>query len=318
MTAKTQTKTNSPARQSYALGVDSDELKLNKHKVYAFDVVNTIIMIFLTIIFLLPFWMIVATSLSTNSELLQHGAGIVIRGFTFEGYKFLFQMSDIFLRSLLNSVVVSLSSAFLAVFICTLAAYALSVKSMPGRKILNVYFMIPMFFGGGTIPAYLVIRAIGIYNTIWALILPGVAGSYYIVLMRNFFYSVSPALSEAARIDGAGYFTITRKIFIPLAIPMMLTIGLIHFVGKWNDYMSSLLYLDTNNKKLWMSQYVLQQMLTQIQSVFGSSAAGSASTAPIMAAKNAGMVIVILPLIVMSPILQKYYVRGLMEGAVKG
>lgn len=293
--------------------MDTEELKLNKHKVYAFDVVNVIIMIILTAVFLLPFWMIVATSLSSNGELLKHGAGIVIRGFTFEGYKFLFQMSDIFVRSLINSVVVSFVSSILAVFVCTLAAYALSVKSLPGRKILNVFFMIPMFFGGGTIPTYLVIRGIGIYNTIWALILPGVAGSYYIVLMRNFFYSVSPALSEAARIDGAGYFTITRKIFMPLAVPMMLTIGLIHFVGKWNDYMSSILYLDTNNKQLWMSQYVLQQMLTQIGSVFSLSA-----DAPVTAAKNAGMVIVILPLVAMSPILQKYYVRGLMEGAVKG
>lgn len=309
----TTTKTKTQSNSSYALGVDTEELKLNKHKVYAFDVVNVIIMIILTAVFLLPFWMIVATSLSSNGELLKHGAGIVIRGFTFEGYKFLFQMSDIFVRSLINSVVVSFVSSILAVFVCTLAAYALSVKSLPGRKILNVFFMIPMFFGGGTIPTYLVIRAIGIYNTIWALILPGVAGSYYIVLMRNFFYSVSPALSEAARIDGAGYFTITRKIFMPLAVPMMLTIGLIHFVGKWNDYMSSILYLDTNNKQLWMSQYVLQQMLTQIGSVFSLSA-----DAPVTAAKNAGMVIVILPLVAMSPILQKYYVRGLMEGAVKG
>ncbi len=309
----TTTKTKTQSNSSYALGVDTEELKLNKHKVYAFDVVNVIIMIILTAVFLLPFWMIVATSLSSNGELLKHGAGIVIRGFTFEGYKFLFQMSDIFVRSLINSVVVSFVSSILAVFVCTLAAYALSVKSLPGRKILNVFFMIPMFFGGGTIPTYLVIRGIGIYNTIWALILPGVAGSYYIVLMRNFFYSVSPALSEAARIDGAGYFTITRKIFMPLAVPMMLTIGLIHFVGKWNDYMSSILYLDTNNKQLWMSQYVLQQMLTQIGSVFSLSA-----DAPVTAAKNAGMVIVILPLVAMSPILQKYYVRGLMEGAVKG
>lgn len=309
----TTTKTKTQSNSSYALGVDTEELKLNKHKVYAFDVVNVIIMIILTAVFLLPFWMIVATSLSSNGELLKHGAGIVIRGFTFEGYKFLFQMSDIFVRSLINSVVVSFVSSILAVFVCTLAAYALSVKSLPGRKILNVFFMIPMFFGGGTIPTYLVIRGIGIYNTIWALILPEVAGSYYIVLMRNFFYSVSPALSEAARIDGAGYFTITRKIFMPLAVPMMLTIGLIHFVGKWNDYMSSILYLDTNNKQLWMSQYVLQQMLTQIGSVFSLSA-----DAPVTAAKNAGMVIVILPLVAMSPILQKYYVRGLMEGAVKG
>lgn len=309
----TTTKTKTQSNSSYALGVDTEELKLNKHKVYAFDVVNVIIMIILTAVFLLPFWMIVATSLSSNGELLKHGAGIVIRGFTFEGYKFLFQMSDIFVRSLINSVVVSFVSSILAVFVCTLAAYALSVKSLPGRKILNVFFMIPMFFGGGTIPTYLVIRGIGIYNTIWALILPGVAGSYYIVLMRNFFYSVSPALSEAARIDGAGYFTITRKIFMPLAVPMMLTIGLIHFVGKWNDYMSSILYLDTNNKQLWMSQYVLQQILTQIGSVFSLSA-----DAPVTAAKNAGMVIVILPLVAMSPILQKYYVRGLMEGAVKG
>lgn len=318
MTTKSETKTAIALNREATNLVDTEELHLNKKKIYAFDVVNIAIMCLLSLIFLLPFWMIVATSLSTNTELMQHGAGIIIRGFTLDGYKFLFQASDIFTRSLLNSVIVSLSSALLSVAVCTLAAYALSVKSLPGRKFFNLFFMIPMFFGGGTIPTYLVIRGIGIYNTIWALIIPGVASIYNIVLMRNFFYSVSPALSEAARIDGAGYGKIVLKIFMPLAVPMMLTRGLITFVGKWNDYMSSLLYLDVNNKTLWSSQYVLQQMLTQIQSIFGNSIAGSSATAPIMSAKNAGMVIVILPLVVMSPVLQRYYVRGLMEGSVKG
>lgn len=300
------------------LGVDVDTYKPNKKKIYAFDVINIVLMCILSLIFIVPFLMIVATSLSTNTELMQHGAGIIIRGFTLDGYKFLFQASDIFGRSILNSAIVSITSSVMSVFVCTLAGYALTVKSLPGRKFFNWFFMIPMFFGGGTIPTYLVIRGIGIYNTIWALILPGVANLYNLVLIRNFFYSVSPALSEAARIDGAGYGKIVFKIFMPLAVPMMLTIGLITFVSKWNDYMSSLLYLDVNNKALWSSQYVLQQMLTQIQSIFGNSIAGSSATAPIMAAKNAGMVIVILPLMLLSPILQKYYVRGMMEGSVKG
>ncbi len=292
--------------------------KKNKRKIHAFDVVNACIMVLLSVLFILPLWMVLATSLSSNTEILKHGAGILIRGFTFAGYEFLFKMSDIFVRSIFNSVVVSLVSSLLSVFVCTLAAYALSVKTLPFRKFFNVFFMIPMFFGGGTIPTYLVIRGVGIYNTIWALILPGVAGSYYIVLLRNYFYSLSPALSEAARIDGAGYLKLVMKIIIPLAVPMMFTVGLIHFVAKWNDYMSSLLYLSAQNSSLWTSQYVLQQMLVQMQSIFGNAAAGSAADAPLIAAKNAGIIVVILPLIILSPLLQKFYVKGLMEGAVKG
>ena len=289
-----------------------------KKKIRAFDVVNVIIMLILTAIFVLPFWIIITVSLSENTLLLKNGPGIWFRGFSFEGYKFLFSMSDIFARSILNSLVVSFAAAILSVIVCTFAAFALSVKTLPFRKFFNVFFVIPMFFSGGTIPLFLVIRAIGIYNTIWALILPGVAGSYYIVLVRNYFYSISPSLSEAARLDGANYFVLAFKIYMPLAVPMMLTIGFMSFVGKWNDWMSSLLYLSTQNSKLWTSQYVLQQILSQIQSIFGSTAAGSASSAPLTAVKNAGIVIVILPLLVIAPLLQKYYVKGLMAGSVKG
>ena len=248
----------------------------------------------------------------------KNGVSVFFQGFTFDGYRFLFSMSDLFLRSLGVSLLVSFSSAILSVLICTAAAYVLSKKYLPGRKFLNVFFMVTMFFSGGTIPTYLIIRGIGIYDTIWALILPGAVSTYSILILRNFFYGLPKELEEAAVVDGANDFQILTRVYLPLAIPMMLTVGIMTFVGKWNEWLPSLLYLGSGHQSLWTVQYVLRQMLTDMQSLYGSSATGSIVDAPLIAAKNAAIVLVVLPLVVLSPILHKYYAKGLMEGSIKG
>ena len=155
-----------------------------------FAIVNGILMFFVCLACLLPFWIILTSSLSTNSLLQKNGVSVFFQGFTFEGYRFLFSMSDLFLHSLGVSLAVSFASALLSVLVCTAAAYVLSKKYLPGRKFLNVFFMVTMFFSGGTIPTYLIIRGIGIYDTIWALILPGAVSTYSILIMRNFFYGL--------------------------------------------------------------------------------------------------------------------------------
>lgn len=198
-----------------------------RKKIRLFDAINALIMIILSLIFVLPFWMMITASFSDNSALRLKGVSLVFRSFSVEGYRYLFLMSDVFLRSIINSVIVSFSTALLSVAVCTSAAYVLSKKKLVGRGLFNVYVMIPMFFGGGLIPTFLVIYKTGLYDTIWSLILPSVANVYNMLLMRNYFYSVPDALGEAAEIDGANEFRTLISVYAPLAVPMMFTTGLI-------------------------------------------------------------------------------------------
>lgn len=293
-------------------------MKKKKFHFPAFDCINGLLMVLICLACILPFWIIVVSSFSSNSILQRDGVSIFFRGFNLEGYKFLFSMSDMFLHSLWITFITAFTAALISVVCCTAAAYVLSKKYLRGRQFFNVFFMITMFFSGGTIPTFLVIRGIGIYDTIWALILPGAVSTYSILLMRNFFYGVPKELEEAAVVDGANDFQIFVRIYLPLAVPMMMAIGIMTFVGKWNDWLPSLLYVGSGNKSLWSAQYVLRQMLTDMQSIYGSGATGSIVDAPVIQAKNAATVLVTFPLILITPLLHKYYVKGLTDGSIKG
>ena len=290
----------------------------NKRKLRIFDVINACIMILLGFSFVMPFWIIACSSLSDNGQLMSKGISLWFRGFSFEGYAFLFQMSDVFFKSIISSLIVSFSNAALSVALCTGAAYVLAKKDLAGRKALNIFFMIPMFFGGGMIPLYLVIRGIKIYDTVWALIFPCAVRISNVLLLRNYFYGIPTSLNEAGELDGANQFQILIKIIIPLAVPMMLTIGMIMFVDRWNNWLDTLLYFGSSNTKWWTIQYVLRQILTDMQSLYGSLGGGSIVDAPLISARHAAVVIAVLPLVCLSPVLHKYYIKGMTEGAVKG
>lgn len=294
------------------------KIKAKRKKIAAFDVINGIIMVLLGLSFLLPFWMLITASLSDNALLTAQGISLWFRGFSVDGYKFIFQVSDLFLRSILNSVIVSFANAALSVALCTGAAYVLAKKDLPFRKALNTYFMIPMFFGGGLIPLYLVIREVRIYDTVWALILPSCVRISNVLLLRNYFYGIPSSLYEASELDGANQFQILVKVFVPLAVPIMLTVGMIMFVDRWNNWLDTLMYFGSSNRTWWTIQYVLRQILVDMQALYGGSGAGSIIGAPLVTAKNAAIVIAVIPLIALSPIMHKYYIKGMTEGAVKG
>ncbi len=277
-----------------------------RKKIELFHVVNTVIMAFLAIIFITPFWMMITSSFSDDMALTLNGLSVWFQGFQTEAYKELFAKGSL-VRSLGVTAFVSLTTALLSVLVCTGAAYVLSRKKMAGRKFFIWYFMIPMFFSGGTIPLYLVIRNIGLYDSVWALILPNVANIYSIVLVRNYFYGLPDSLCEAADIDGANELQKLIRIYCPLALPMMFTIGLISFVTRWNSWLDSLMYLSVKNEGLWMIQYVLRKILEN----------NPQNPSPV-SVKNAAIVIVTLPLILASPILHKYFAKGVTAGAVKG
>ena len=208
-----------------------------------FHAINAIIMIALVAVFILPFWLVFSGSVTGESYLQTQGVTFAIHGFNLDGFRLLFSANDKFLRSMIFTLAISFFSAFLVTFTAGICAYALSKKYLVGRKVFNWLIWTTGVFNGGMIPTYLLYRTLGWYDTVWVLILPLVANSYNILLLRNYFYSLPTTLEESASLDGANDWQIMRKIFMPLSYPMLFTIALMTFVGRWNGWMDALLPL---------------------------------------------------------------------------
>ncbi len=285
----------------------------------AFDIVNGLIIAILCVTFILPFWMMIISSFTEEISLRVNGYKLFPSAFSAAGYEYIFSSSDYnILRAIINSVIISVSGTVLSVAVSLITAYALSKKYVIGIKGINVFYIITMFFAGGTIPLYLVIRGIGLYDTIWALIIPSMFSLYHIILVRSYFYSLPAALEEAAMIDGANDFKILVSVFLPISVPMVLTIAFFMFVDRWNSWMDALLYLGQSekSKSLRPLQFVLKQILENSENSGGLD--GSAAITPVLSAKSAAVVIAIAPLLAIFPIIQRYFVNGITIGAVKG
>lgn len=285
----------------------------------AFDIVNGLIIAILCVTFILPFWMMIISSFTEEISLRVNGYKLFPSAFSAAGYEYIFSSSDYnILRAIINSVIISVSGTVLSVAVSLITAYALSKKYVVGIKGINVFYIITMFFVGGTIPLYLVIRGIGLYDTIWALIIPSMFSLYHIILVRSYFYSLPAALEEAAMIDGANDFKILVSVFLPISVPMVLTIAFFMFVDRWNSWMDALLYLGQSekSKSLRPLQFVLKQILENSENSGGLD--GSAAITPVLSAKSAAVVIAIAPLLAIFPIIQRYFVNGITIGAVKG
>ena len=285
----------------------------------AFDIVNGLIIAILCVTFILPFWMMIISSFTEEISLRVNGYKLFPSAFSAAGYEYIFSSSDYnILRAIINSVIISVSGTVLSVAVSLITAYALSKKYVVGIKGINLFYIITMFFAGGTIPLYLVIRGIGLYDTIWALIIPSMFSLYHIILVRSYFYSLPAALEEAAMIDGANDFKILVSVFLPISVPMVLTIAFFMFVDRWNSWMDALLYLGQSekSKSLRPLQFVLKQILENSENSGGLD--GSAAITPVLSAKSAAVVIAIAPLLAIFPIIQRYFVNGITIGAVKG
>lgn len=286
---------------------------MERKKIRVFDIALTLSMVVICLIFLIPFWIIFVSSLSDKIQLMKNGISIWFQGFSFDSYKLLFGLGDMFLHSLWVSLYTSLLAGLFTVLSCTFCAYALSKKYLVGRNLLTVIVLIPMFFSGGAVPLFLVVKNIGLYDSLWALILPGTVSTYYIVLVRNFFYGINESLEEAAQLDGASDMHILWYIYIPLSIPIMCAIGCMRFVGQWNSWLPSLLYAP-DKESLWTVQLVLRKMLGE----FDKLGLGDEASLYKTSLQNAAIVVVVLPLILMSPLLHKFFTAGMTMGAVKG
>lgn len=285
-----------------------------------FTVVNTVVLIFLGLLCLLPVLHIFALSLSSSNAV---SAGEVLFWpveFTLSSYEFAIKDSQ-FLRSFLISVERVVLGVTVNVIMAVITAYPLSKTSdkVHGRNVYIIYFFITMLIGGGMIPTYLVVAKTGLIDSIWALIIPGALPVYYMIIMMNFMRGIPPELEESALIDGASPLQILFKVLLPVLKPSVATVTLFCIVGHWNDWFGGLLYMNkTSNYPL---QTYLQSLLTNFDTLLKQNSMNYIELIKRMNARTgraAQVFLASLPLLIVYPFLQKYFTKGLTLGSVKG
>ena len=280
-----------------------------------FDTLNTVFLLAVMFICLFPFLNVLALSFSGNMAVMTNQVTLLPVDFTINTYKTVFKNPNIW-TSYKNSLLYT--SVFICVSMCvtSLAAYPLSKKRLVGRKQLLFFVTFTTIFHGGLIPTYLVVRNVGLLDSMWSLILPYCITVYNVMLLRTSFESVPEELEEAAKIDGLGDFGILTRIYVPLSKPIYATLFLMMAVSQWNSFFPALLYL---NKR---AQYPLQIVLREIvllDQQEGFLAVEQLKNMPAeLALKSATIIVVTLPILILFPCMKKYFVNGLAAGAVKG
>lgn len=286
-----------------------------------FNFVNVLLLTFLTLITLYPCAYVLFASVSDPVQ-LYNGSKLLLypRGFSLTSYKVVLENQMIW-RSYLNTIIYAITGTALSVFLTIIGGYVLSRTYLPGRRAVMLMLTITMFFGGGLIPTYLVVRSLGMLDSIWALILPSAVGTYNLILVKTYFLSMPAGLEEAARIDGANDWTILWRIMAPLAMPVIAVITLYCIVGSWNSYIPPTIYLRT--RSLFPLQVILREILlsgdtSSMNMSTGVSGGFSDFEAYSEAVKFATIVVSTVPILCLYPVLQKYFVKGVMLGAIKG
>jgi len=268
----------------------------------------------------LPFVLLVVVSLSSETSLLVKGYSFIPDEFSTEAYRYLFA-SPLIYRAYVNSICVTALGVSITLVVTTLLAYGLSIMELPGRKIINLYVVFTMLFSGGLVPSYIMwTQTFHINNTIWAYILPNmITSGFTVMIMRTYFATNIPKeILESARMDGAGEFRILVQIVLPVSIPIIATIGLMSGMGYWNDWTNGLYYV--TDKNLSTVQVFLNNMLTNAQKLSEIDAGSGLdlTNLPTTAVRMAVAVAGALPLMCIFPFFQKFFIKGMTIGAVKG
>jgi putative aldouronate transport system permease protein len=279
-----------------------------------FQYFNVAFLSLLSLSMILPFIHIAAKSLSSEAFVLAKEVYFWPKGFTLSSFQYVLENRQFF-YSFTNSVFLAVVGTALSMAITILAAYPLSRKNVPFTRFFMVVIVITMFFSGGIIPTYLVVRDTGLLNSIWSLIIPVLMSPFNLILIRNFFMSVPDALEESARIDGASNFRILRSIFVPLSVPALATIAMFYAVGYWNSFFNAMMYI---TERRWMP---LQMLLLQLISEEGVNDLAMIDAFQEVTAETiraASILCAVVPILCVYPFIQKYFVQGIMLGAVKG
>lgn len=289
-----------------------------------FQVIIHVLLIFMAVCAIAPVWVLVAGSITDEQELILRGYSFIPKKISWDAYKYLFYKASDIIRAYGITVFITVVGTGLSLVITPLLAYPLSRRDFKARNVISFIVFFTMLFNGGIVPAYIMwTQVFHIKNTIWALIFPGLLmNGFNVILMKNYFsQSIPVELIEAAKVDGAGEFVIFWKVILPLSLPIMATVGLFVGIGYWNDWTNGLYYV--TQPQLYSLQNLLNRILQDVQflssSTLGQVAGGAAMTQmPSVSIRMAISVVGILPIMVLYPFFQKYFVKGIAVGAVKG
>ena len=267
----------------------------------AFLILTKILMLIFAVMCLYPFLYVLAVSLSSPGPVMRGEVYLIPKGFSLEVYRKIFSEGTL-VSATIRSIIITIVYVIMAMTMTILCAYPLSVPELKGKKILNRVIIFTMYFSGGTIPSYLVVRSLGLIDNYLALVLPCCLSVYNMIVLRSFFTSIPVSLREAAIIDGAGDGTILMKVVLPMSKPAIATVSLYYCVSRWNAFMDSLLYFNDPTKAVL--QLRLKQLVMNADSI--NSMMEGATAGNTMIAQT------------VRPFLQKYFVKGTMIGSVKG
>ncbi|MZQ80554.1 ABC transporter permease subunit [Paenibacillus sp. 5J-6] len=289
-------------------------------KVRASDkIIDSCIILLVTVasfVCLVPILHLIAVSLSSNAAILSNKVTVFPVEWSTLAYESVFKDAKM-VSSLFFTIVLVAVFTVVCMIMTICAAYPLTKKKLKGRDFFLILIVFTMFFSGGLIPEYLLVKSLKLTNTLWALVLPGMINAFYLIILKSFFSSIPEELEESARIDGSSHFGTLFRIVLPLSLPVLATLSLFYAVGRWNGFMDALFYI--TNQDLYPIQLKLYQLVISNQMSDATATEGMSAMAPIPESlKAASIMFATIPILLVYPWLQRYFISGIMVGAVKG
>ncbi len=291
-------------------------MKVKSFRAKIGDWIFVLICVVISLICIIPMLNLAAKSLSDTQYLIRGEVYIWPKGLTFDSYTTV--LSDAkYIRAFIWTAILTVICTLISLTMTALCAYPLIFEGLKGRGIINIIITITMFFNAGTIPNYLLLSQLKMLDTPWVLIIPSCLSIYNMIIMRSFFYGIPESLRESAEIDGASFFKILLKIYLPLSKPVFASLALFYAVGRWNGYSDALMYITSKKKELYPLQLLLYNILNNVNSVEVAAQEGFSQPGLGESLKAAIVMFSTIPILLVYPWLQKYFIAGVTMGAVK-
>ena len=282
-------------------------------KIQGLDVVIAVILIFYALLIIFPFWSAFVVSISSESSYLHSNFLLWPEELDLTSYQQVFANETLW-SGFGITMILLIGGTTYQLFFTVITGYAMSRNKWTGKDLVMNMILVTMFFGGGMVPYYYLIRDLGMMNSIWVMIIPGAIDTFNMLLMRNYFASLPVEMEESAKIDGANDVVIFTKIFLPLSLPMLATVGLFFAVGNWNSWYNAMLFIP-DRRDIWPLQMVLRSMITKVSSNIENPEAKDGFSQGLT---MASIFFTIVPMMCFYPFLQRFFVKGIVVGAIKG
>lgn len=283
-------------------------------QISAFRCVNATVLVLIAFICIVPFWYVFVVSFS-DPKLAHEGVVTLLpQGFSVGAYEIIFRQNK-FVNAMKISLIRTVFGGFINLVLQTTFAYALCQRKLRGQKYFKLLVVFTMLFNGGIIPTYMVVRYTGLLDSIWALIIPNAISTWNVIILMSFFSGIPEEIAESAHIDGAGYFVIFSKLVIPLSIPAIAVISLYIAVNHWNSLMDAVLYVNRSTMKPLQSYLMDMVVNSQMEDVMSTMDGLNTST---LSVQTAAIFASTVPILIVYPLVQRYFVKGLLIGAIKG